>query len=58
MLKKLREYIKLGLIITGILITGSIGGAVVIKTDVGLKAVDAILEQLEPSPSPTDLDKE
>jgi len=52
MIKKLREYIKIILIVTGILATGSIGGAVLVKTEVGLKAVDAVLEQFEPTPTP------
>ncbi len=52
MFKKIREYIKIILIVTGILATGGIGGAVLTKTEVGLKAVDAVLEQLEPTPTP------
>ncbi len=52
MLKTFRKYIKLALIITGILATGGAGGAVLLKTDLGLKAVDAVLEQLEPTPTP------
>jgi hypothetical protein len=52
MIKKLREYIKKFLPVILLLGGAGIGGAVMIKAEVGLKAVDMVLEQLEETPTP------